>query len=450
MTLEKNILKNFKNVYFIGIGGIGISAVARMFIFEGKKVSGSDMFDSENITELRKFGANIFIGHDEKKISKDIDLVVYTIAITEENPEYKKAKKLGIKMLTYPQTLHEISKDKFTIAVSGTHGKTTTTAMIAKIMMDARLDPTVIVGSFLKSPEVSPQGAKRGEVSPREILNSNFIAGKSKYLVVESCEYRKSFLNIEPTIAIVTNIDNDHLDFYKDLASIQSAFTEFVNKVPKSGYIICNPKDKIVPPVLKDIQAKVISSEEFFNKELKMKVPGEHNKKNASMALAVAHILQIDKHKAIKSIEEFSGTWRRFEYKGNTKDGVIIYDDYGHHPTEIKATLSGAREFFGNKKITVAFQPHLFSRTKLLLNDFAVAFKDADKVLLAPIYPAREAFDPTISSEILADKIKNKKAISFNSFDEIEKYVRENLKKDEVFMTIGAGDVYKIGENLLE
>ncbi len=450
MTLEKNILKNSKNVHFIGIGGIGISAIARMFILEGKKVSGSDMSDSENIVELRKSGANIFIGHDEKNISKDIDLVVYTIAITEENPEYKKAKKLGIKMLTYPQTLHEISKEKFTIAVSGTHGKTTTTAMIAKIMMDAGLDPTVIVGSFLKSPEASPQGAKRREVSPREILNSNFIAGKSKYLVVESCEYRKSFLNIEPTIAIVTNIDNDHLDFYKDIVDIKNAFTEFVNKVPKNGYLVYNKKDKTVEPTTKNTLGRVVDSNDFYDKDLVLKVPGIHNKKNASMALAVAHILGIDKHKAIKSIEEFSGTWRRFEYKGNTKDGVIIYDDYGHHPTEIKASLSGAREFFGSKKIVVAFQPHLFSRTKLLLSDFAVAFKDADEVLLAPIYPAREVFDSTISSEILSKKIKNTKVISFNSFEEIEKYVRENLKKDEVFMTIGAGDIYKIGEKLLQ
>ncbi|MFA5934689.1 MAG: UDP-N-acetylmuramate--L-alanine ligase [Candidatus Paceibacterota bacterium] len=427
----KNFLKDSKRVHFIGIGGIGISAIARMLILEGKKVSGSDMSDSENISELKKTGAKIFIGHDSKNISKDIDLVIYTIAITPENPEFKQVVKLGIKMITYPQALHEISKDKFTIAVSGTHGKTTTTAMIAKIMMDAGLDPTVIVGSMLKD------------------TKTNFIAGKSKYLVVESCEYRKSFLNIEPTVAIVTNIDNDHLDFYKDLADIQSAFTEFVNKVPKSGYIICNPRDKIVSPILSDIKAKVISSEEFFDRELKMKVPGDHNKKNASMALAVAHILQIDKHKALKSVEGFSGTWRRFEHKGETKDGVIVYDDYAHHPTEIKATLKGAREFFNNKKIIVVFQPHLFSRTKLLLNDFAKSFNDADEVLLAPIYPAREVFDPTISSEILSGKIKNKKVISFKSFEDIEKYIKENLKKGDVLITVGAGDVYKIGEGLV-
>ncbi|MFA6797441.1 MAG: cyanophycin synthetase, partial [Candidatus Paceibacterota bacterium] len=278
--------------------------------------------------------------------------------------------------------------------------------------------------------------------------------------------------------AIVTNIDNDHLDFYKDLADIQSAFTEFVNKIPKKGYLIYNPKDKIVSPILKDIKGKLVSSEEFFNKKLKMKIPGDHNKKNASMALAVAHLLGINKYKAVKSIEEFLGTWRRFEYKGDTKDGIIIYDDYAHHPTEIKATLKGAREFFNNKKITVIFQPHLFSRTKLLLNDFAKSFKDADEVLLAPIYPAREPFDHTISSEILADKIRivfaseakqsrnvkeksgllrnyppkdesNKEVVSFKNFEDIEKYIKENLKKGDVLMTIGAGDVYKIGEKLV-
>jgi UDP-N-acetylmuramate--alanine ligase len=432
MKNQENILENSKNIHFIGIGGIGISAIARMLILEGKKVSGSDMSDSENISELRKSGADIFIGHDEKNISKNIDLVIYTIAITGENPEYKKVKKLEIPMMTYPQVLHEVSKEKYTIAVSGTHGKTTITAMIAKIMIDAGLDPTVIVGSMLKD------------------TKTNFIAGKSKYLVVESCEYRKSFLNIEPTIAIVTNIDNDHLDFYKDISDIQNAFTEFVNKVPKNGYIVVNKKDKIVAPTVREVVGKIIDSDDFYDKDLTLKVPGTHNKKNASMALTVAHLLGIDKKIAEKSIEEFSGTWRRFEYKGKTKNGVIVYDDYGHHPTEIKATLSGARELFPDKNIIVAFQPHLFSRTKLLLNDFAKSFKDVNQVLLAPIYPAREAFDPTISSEILAKKIKNTKAQSFSSFEKIEKYAKENLKEGDVFMTIGAGDVYNISENLVE
>lgn len=429
--MKKSLFDIARNVHFIGIGGIGISAIAKMFLLEGKNVSGSDMSDSEIISELSKSGAKIKIGHDANNLPEGTDLVIYTIAITEGNPEFIEAKKMGLQMVTYPQALHEISKDKYTIAISGTHGKTTTTAMIAKIMMDADLDPTVIVGSILKD------------------AKSNFVAGKSKYLVVEACEYRKSFLNIEPTIAVITNIDNDHLDFYKDINDIQNAFGEFAGKVPKGGFVVCNPQDKMVKPAIKEISSKIVDAYEFRNEKLKLKVLGEHNKKNSDMALAVAHLLGIPKNKSKKSLEDFSGTWRRFEYKGETKSGAIIYDDYGHHPTEIKASLKGAREMFPKQKITVVFQPHLFSRTKLLLNDFSKSFNDADKVILAPIYPAREPFDSSISSEILTEKI-GKKAESFKDFDGIEKHLIDSLSKGDILITMGAGDVYKIGEEIIK
>lgn len=429
-SMKKGLFNTVKNVHFIGIGGIGISAVAKMFLLEGKNISGSDMSDSEIISELSKAGAKINIGHNAINLPKETNLVIYTIAITEENPEFMEAKKRGLQMITYPQALHEISKDKYTIAISGTHGKTTTTAMIAKIMMDADLDPTVIVGSILKD------------------AKSNFVAGKSKYLVVEACEYRKSFLNIEPTIAVITNIDNDHLDFYKDIYDIQNAFGEFAAKVPKGGFVVCNPQDKMVKPAIKELSSKIVDAYEFRNDKLKLKVLGEHNKKNSDMALAVAHLLGIPKNKAKKSLEDFSGTWRRFEYKGETKSGATVYDDYGHHPTEIKASLKGAREMFPKQKIIVVFQPHLFSRTKLLLNDFSKSFNDVDKVILAPIYPAREPFDSTISSEILAEKI-GKKAESFKDFPSIEKYLIDSLSKGDILITMGAGDVYKIGESII-
>ena len=429
--MKKSLFDGVKNVHFIGIGGIGISAVAKMFLLEEKKVSGSDMSDSEIISELSKAGAKVSIGHDAKNLPKETDLVIYTIAITEENPEFIEAKKGGLQMITYPQALHEVSKNKYTIAISGTHGKTTTTAMIAKIMMDAGLDPTVIVGSLLKD------------------IKSNFVAGKSKYLVVEACEYRKSFLNIEPTIAVITNIDNDHLDFYKDINDIQNAFGEFASKVPKGGFVVCNPQDKMVKPAIKELSCKIVDACEFRNEKIKLKVLGEHNKKNSDIALAVAHLLGIPKNKANKSLEDFSGTWRRFEYKGETKSGAVVYDDYGHHPTEIKASLKGAREMFPEQKITVVFQPHLFSRTKLLLNDFAKSFNDVNKVILAPIYPAREPFDSTISSEILAKKI-GKKASSFKDFASIEKHLIDSLSKGDILITMGAGDVYKIGQNIIK
>jgi len=431
--MKESILKSARNIHFIGIGGIGISAIARMLLLEGKNVSGSDMSDSSIIDELKKAGAKILIGHNSKNLPKNTDLIIYTIAINDKNEEFIEAKRRKIKMITYPESLKEISKDKYTIAISGTHGKTTTTAMIAKIMLDAGLDPTVIVGSLLKD------------------VKSNFIAGKSKYFLVEACEYRKSFLNINPTITIVTNIDNDHLDYYKDINDIQTAFCEFIHKVPKKGYIICNPKDKIVAPILTDLQGTVIDCNEFEDEKIELKIPGKHNIKNAEMALATAHLLGIDKQKALESLKGFLGTWRRFEYKGVNPNGVIIYDDYGHHPTEIKATLCGAREFFGNKEITVVFQPHLYSRTKILFNDFIEAFGDADNLVISPIYSAREVFDPTISSDMLAKKIQIKnKVMSLVNFREIEKYLKSNLKKGDILITIGAGDVYKIGENLLK
>ena len=421
-----------QHIHFIGIGGIGISAIARMFLLQGKKVSGSDAADSKVVSELREAGAKIFLGHDAKHIPKNTDLVIYTIAVTDTNPELQEAKKRKIPLLTYPQALHEISKDAYTIAISGTHGKTTTTAMIAKMMIDAGLDPTVIVGSFLKD------------------HNSNFIAGKSKYFVVEACEYRKSFLNIQPTIAIMTNIDNDHLDFYKDIVDIQNAFGEFIAAVPEDGYVISHTKNKTIAPVLKNTRGQILDSKKFMDKNLKLKVPGKHHRENAALVLGLASILGIDKESAKKSLADFASTWRRFEYKGTTKKGVLVYDDYGHHPTEVKATLSGAREFFGTKKIIVVFQPHLYSRTKLLLNDFAKAFVDADEVIVAPIYAAREQFDPSITSDILAHKMKHRKALSLHSFEEIENYLSKHLKRGNVVITMGAGDVYKIGDALLK
>ena len=430
--MQKSILQEAKNIHFIGIGGIGVSAVARMLLLEGKNISGSDMSESKAVEELRKFGAKIKIGHSAKNIPENTDLVIYTIAIDKENPELKEVVNRKINKLTYPEALKEISKNKYTIAVSGTHGKTTTTAMIAKIMLDAGLDPTIIVGSFLKGHE------------------SNFIAGKSKYFVVEACEYRKSFLNIKPTIALITNIDNDHLDFYKDIADIQNAFHEFTSHVEKDGYIIADVKNSRVKPVLKGLKGNIIDSKKYFDSKLKLKVPGNHNREDASLALALSDILGINHKNALKSLKDFSGTWRRFEYKGKTKNEALIYDDYGHHPTEIKATLAGAREYFGKKKIIVVFQPHLYSRTKILLNDFAKAFKDADEVLITPIYAAREKFDSTITSEILAKKIKNTKVTTFKNFEDVEIYLYKNLKKGNVLMTIGAGDIYKIGENLLK
>jgi len=429
-------LAKVNKVHFIGIGGIGVSAIARMMLLEGKIVSGSDGSASEITGELEKLGARFFAGQKTGQVPKDADLVIYTIAITEGNPEFIDAKKYGLSMITYPEALGLISKQKYTIAISGTHGKTTTTAMIAKILLEAKEDPTVVVGSLLKD---GAQG------------KSNFIAGKGKYFVAEACEYRRSFLNLNPSVLVITNIDNDHLDYYKDMDDIVSAFREMAMKVPRTGFVVCDIKNKRVSEAVEGINAKVVDYMDFFEKDLPLKIPGRHNKLDAAAALSVAHVLGLQKKTTENSLKGFSGTWRRFEYKGETKNGVIVYDDYGHHPTEIKATLSGAREFFGNKKIIVVFQPHLYSRTKLLLEEFAGAFKNSDQVLLAPIYAAREPIDNSISSDILAERIRKVgiEAKSFPNFEEIESFILENAKSGDVVMTIGAGDVYKIGEMII-
>ncbi|MBU1728302.1 UDP-N-acetylmuramate--L-alanine ligase [Patescibacteria group bacterium] len=435
-------LNKIKHVHFVGIGGIGISAIARMMLHDGKKVTGQDMQDGEVVQELRKVGADIIIGQSYENIPKDVDLIVYTIAIDNYDPELSKKikERTDIPVKSYPEMLDLISRDKYTIAVSGTHGKTTTTAMIAQILRDTNNDPTVIVGSLLV-----------GE-------KSNFIAGKSKYLVVEACEYRRSFLNINPKILVITNIDADHLDYYKDIEDIKSAFRELAMKVPEDGFVVCNPDDENIADVIKGINAKIINYHDFFDENLKLKIPGIHNKKDAAAAIAVAGIIGIEKTESEKAVAQFPGTWRRFEYRGDLSSGIKVYDDYAHHPTEISTTLEGFREIYSKEdgwRLIVVFQPHLFSRTKLLLNDFAKSFGLADKVLLLPIYYAREEDDGTISSQILSDEINNYEndniSKAFGNFWEVEEELKNmDLNNKDIIVTMGAGEAFKIADNILK
>jgi UDP-N-acetylmuramate--alanine ligase len=429
-------ITRYKKVHFIGIGGIGVSALARMMLHDGKETSGSDRDKSEITETLEQIGIRVCYGQKAENVPIGTDLVVYTVAITDDNPELMQAKKLGIEAMTYPQFLGVLSKDKYTIAVSGTHGKTTTTAMIAKILIDAGLDPTVIVGSLIKGADGN---------------RTNFIPGKSKYLVIEACEYRRSFLSYCPQILVITNVDNDHLDYYKDVADIQNAFNELAKRVPQDGFIVTDKNNSAVVPTLEGVEAKVVNYSLYNNLPITLKVPGLHNKKNAAAAFTVATTLGIDTKIAQKSLESFAGTWRRFEYKGETKNGARVYDDYGHHPTEIRATLQGVRELYPKERLIVAFQPHLYSRTKLLLDDFAAAFSQADEVILAPIYAAREVDDGTVSSEILAAKISENGIFtqSFKTLKETEDYLSGKSKKGDVVVVMGAGDIYKIAENIV-
>lgn len=426
-------LTKIKKVHFVGVGGIGVSAVARMLALEGKKVTGSDSSFSPVTEELLNVGVKVHEGHDALNVEDGTELVVRTIAVGDENPEVAEAKKRSIPVITYPEMLGIVSKDKYTIAISGTHGKTTTTAMVAKILKDNGLDPTVIVGSMLKEEK------------------SNFVAGKGPYLVVEACEYRRSFLNINPRIIVITNIDDDHLDYYKDTADIQSAFEQFTEKLNKEDYVIADVLNQTVRPVVSSAAAKLVDYSCYKDMSFELGVPGAHNKANAGAAIAVAHVLGINPRKAAESLKDFKGTWRRFENKGKTKNETIVYDDYAHHPTEIKATLSGARHLYPANKIVVAFQPHLFSRTKTHLKEFAEAFAQVDKVLLAPIYAAREKDDGTVSSQMLQGLMVDKggDVQVFNSLEDLRIYAGETLQKGDIFITMGAGDIYKIGEDLV-
>src|SRR3990167_8126458 len=316
-------LSTTKSIHFLGIRGIGMSALARMMLGRQwqKKVSGSDLSPSEITDELKKHGAIVFEGNAAGNVTEGIDLLVYTAAVLEDNPELLEAKRRGIPTMTYPQMLGLLSRDYYTIAISGTHGKTTTTGMVATLLLETGKEPTVVIGSLLQNSVTKNK--------------SNFIAGQGKYFIAEACEYKRSFLNLEPTILAITNIDNDHLDYYRDLADIQSAFHELAMKVPEEGFVVASAKDLLLKPVLQGLSAKIIDYTKYVQMPLlRLKLPGLHNQMNAAVALAIADILKIPKTDAVKALESFPGTWRRFEYKDETPEGAHVYDDYGHHPTE--------------------------------------------------------------------------------------------------------------------
>lgn len=410
-------LSKIKKVFFIGIGGIGISALAKMAISRRMEVLGVNDEEGKTVDSLREVGIEV-MSRTVLDILPEADLYVYSDAWLYRGPDIiENAKKTSKPVMNYFEALGEFAKEYKVIAISGTHGKTTTTAMLAEIMIDAGLDPTVVVGSFVKK------------------FNSNFRKGDSEYLVVEADEYNRHFLNFHPFIAVVTNIEVDHLDCFKDLADIENAFDKF----------------------LFQSQNKILEYTQYLEKVPKLSVPGVHNRMNAAAALAVADALNINQEIAQKSLSEFAGTWRRLEKKGETKEGTIIYDDYAHHPTEIKASLEGLRELYpkGEKKITVLFQPHLYSRTKALFNDFTKSFKDADRVLFLPIYFAREAKDESISSEKLAEAIKltaeNQDVQAFSSFEMAEDHVKSlNFGHKDVFVTMGAGEAYKVADEIFK
>jgi UDP-N-acetylmuramate--alanine ligase len=449
-----------KKIHFIGIGGISMSGLAEILIKNSYKVSGSDMQSSHIIDKLKEKGAEIYIGHNGDNI-KDSDLIVYTAAISPENPEYIKAKELNLPLMDRAEFLGHIMKGhKYNVAVSGTHGKTTTTSMICHIALTEDVDPTILVGGEL------------------DIIGGNVLTGDSDYFITEACEYKSSFLKFFPYIGTISNIDADHLDYFKDIDHIKDTFRKFIELIPSEGYLIANVEDKNVEDILNNhkyacniltygltkgmLQAKNISYNELscasFDVhregnmlfEVSLNVPGEHNVLNSLASIGAALSLNFSKNSIIEGLFNFKGTHRRFEVKG-TKDGVTVIDDYAHHPTAIKVTLDAIKNYPHNKVYCI-FQPHTYSRTSSLFEDFSNSFYGIDCLILADIYAAREKDTGEISSTMLGDRIreKNLNCINLHSFDEIVLYLKSNLKEGDLLITMGAGDVYKIGEMYLK
>lgn len=465
-------IPKIRKVHFIGIGGIGVSAIVKMMLDLNKEATGSDLVFSEITEDLKKRGAKLFFGHHEENLSNNTDLVIYSPAVPAENPEREKAKKLKIPQFSYPEFLGELSKNYFTMAVSGTHGKTTTTALLGLILEKAGFDPTVIVGSKVKN-----------------FSDGNFRFGTSKYLVVEACEWRAHMLNLHPQIIVLTNLEADHLDYYKNLDDIIAHFQKYIDKLPKDGKIILNidddnclkkllPHRKVISYSIKKpahVMAKNIETGKGFQKfdlclpskvySLTLKIPGLFNIYNCLAAATCALALDI-KPEIIKAvIENYQGAWRRFEVLHATCNmkHVTIVSDYAHHPTAVRETIKAAKEFYPHQRIFVVFQPHHHHRTKVLFNDFVKNFDQVDLVVISEIYRVagrEEKKDENISSNNLVEAInhkniksqehKNKKVLYGKDLEETKKLILANLKENDILLIMGAGDIYTIIDKLLE
>ena len=420
-----------KKVHFVGIAGVGMSALTQMLFRGGARITGSDNVRFPTLDAVERLGIPVTIGYNAENIPKDTELVVYTDAAHSDNVERAEAVRRGIPQKSYFGMLGEVSKGKKTIAVAGTHGKTTTTGMLAKILKDAGASPTAIVGSIVKD------------------FGSNYLHGDSDIFVVEACEYKDHLLELSPHVLVVTNLEWDHTDWFPSLNALQETFRKAIEKVPADGAIVTDPDNPNIAPLLAGAKAKVID----YTKEpaYTLRLPGEFNQMNARVAAAAARAVlpTISDSIIADSLASFQGTWRRFEYKGKTAKGADVYDDYAHHPTAVKETLRALRAKVSGR-IIIAFHPHLYSRTRDLLGEFATAFSDADRVFIAPIYAAREVDDGSISSEILAERIRatGTEATALD-FDAIERELGE-VEAGDTIITMGAGDIYKIADTLVK
>jgi UDP-N-acetylmuramate--alanine ligase len=453
--------KKIKKVHMTGIDGISMSGLAEILIDLGYIVSGSDLNYSERLKALEKKGATIFRGHDADNIFSQ-DIVVHTAAVKDDNPEMIKAKTLGIKRIDRSILLGEImNKYKEKIAVSGTHGKSTTTSMLSAILLEAGKNPTIHIGAEYPK------------------INGTTYIGGNDFFITESCEYTETYLKLCPGFIVITNIEFDHGDYFKDIDHVKKSFTQFINLLPENGKCVLNMDDKYTTEILPDLETDNICFYSLEDKEahvygeildinelgcyeidvsvnknkafrLRLSVPGKYNVYNALAGIASGYKLGIPFDTIKKALEEYKGIARRFEFKGE-KNGIKVIDDYAHHPSEIKSVL-GVFKKRKNTTLWCVFQSHTYTRTKLLLDDFSTSFDNADKIIITDIYAAREKDTGEVSGSILAERIKKtgKDAIYLSGFKNIAIYLKEHTKPGDIILTMGAGDAYLAGEIFLE
>ncbi|MDD6039107.1 MAG: UDP-N-acetylmuramate--L-alanine ligase [bacterium] len=450
------------HIHFIGIGGISMSGLAEILLKEGFTISGSDTKESALTRQLSAHGARIAYPQKAENITSDIDLVVYTAAIHPDNPEYAAASTAKLPMLSRAELLGQLMNNyKTSVAVAGTHGKTTTTSMLAHILLETPTDPTICVGGILKA------------------IDGNIRVGSSDCFVTEACEYTNSFLHFYPKYSIILNVEAEHLDFFKDLGSVRDSFRKFAGNTASDGAIIINGEIDTYSDLTENLPAKTITygfsdaydyyaTDISFNgfgcatftlnkhktplTHVALHVPGKHNVSNALAAAAVAYEMGVTPEQIARGLSAFGGTDRRFQYKGAI-DGVTIIDDYAHHPTEIKATLTSAQNY-PHKRIVCVFQPHTYSRTKAFMDDFADALSLADVVVLADIYAARETDSLSISSDDIRKRLEARGCECYyipssTSFEEIEKFLLKKCIDGDLLITMGAGNIVEVGEHLL-
>ena len=455
MTEFDNFLSPGRRGHLIGIGGVSMSSLADVLWGMGIAVSGSDMNRNKNVMGLTEKGIPVSIGHKAENITQEIEFVVRTAAVHEDNPEIIRAHALGIPVFERTQAWGAISKDySNALCISGTHGKTTTTSMCTHIMMAADKDPTVMIGGTLP------------------LLNAGHRVGHGNTIIMEACEYYNSFLSLHPTVAVILNVEADHLDFFKDLADVEHSFREFALRTPEDGYVVANLDDASTMATIRDIPRKIMTfgltsdadvyaeNIEFLGAnshfdimfkgkhftDVTLHVPGLHNVKNALAATAAAICLGVRPNAVKYGLAGFNGAGRRFEFKGKY-NGADVYDDYAHHPGELKALLDTV-EGLNYKRCILVFQPHTYTRTAALFEDFVTQLKRPDVLLLAEIFAAREKNTIGISSAALAERVEG--AEFYPTFPELEEELKRKARPGDIILTVGAGDVYKIGENIVE